>query len=505
MKHAIDEAGMQRWLPWALRASTRGEVLPDLRDAVRDRLAGRGVPAATAASPRLGWRVMLAVAAALVAMTVYWITPERSAAKHVAAQPGPQEPAAEHPARPQPVSKVTEPAMEPVWCTVDDDVGIAALTDACTALRLRFWGKDGAAAVLRKVPKLTHLDLSLEANVDLSLDDTDFLAIAGLSSLRLLRLDGRAEIDVVWWSALTALPLLEVLRAPHVVIGDVGVAAIARLPSLCELEIACDPTLTDAGLAALAGVPALRRLSLRHCGELTATGLAMLGSLRQLESLDLTAVTGRALEKVERMAPAARRATYERVQRYELNVIRQKGDDAGGGCDDTVLAALAACPRLRELRLECTAVTAAGLAKLGKIPLRRLAFGVTAVADVESLPTTLVELDVSFAVGLDDEALRAIAARLPRLETLALQGCSRVTDAGLRAVLAAAAMTRLDLRGCKGITAAILPQLLEERSLVALDVSGAAWVDAEAEAKLKALPGMREFVCRRGGGGMRPK
>jgi hypothetical protein len=482
-----DDAAMERWLPWALRAAEDEAPLPDLSAAVVARVASRAtfaVPRPAPAQWRVG-HVLLAVAAACVPLAVYVLAPLATPQPAVAPGAQPQGP------------------VEPAWITVEDGartgtdaaVSFANLDASCTALRLRCWPADSHAAVaLARVPKLTHLDLSLGNDVDRNLDAADFAVIGKLGALRELQLSGRTEIEPAWLEPLAGLPLLETLRLPQVAIGDAGAAVIAKLPSLRVLELAFDPDLTDAGFRALASMPGLRDLSLRGCGKLTAAGLEPLGKLRQLERLDLSHVCGRNFGKPRR-STAAMRAQMEMMMSAESLAAGA----ANGGVDDSVLAALAACTKLRELRLAGTPVTSQGLAALAKLPLRALAVTLRDRDAIAALPPTIERLEIGWSRQLDDDAIAALGKQLPQLSTLSLQQCAACSDDGLRALLAAVVMKDLDLRGCRGLTAAIVPALLEETSLVRLDVSGARWVDDDVATRLKALPAMREFVNKRGG------
>lgn len=474
-----DDETMERWLPWALRAATNEAPLPDLSAAIVARVAAREAfaPQAPSAAPWRVGHVLLAVGAACVAVAVYSLTPLATTRPAAA-----------------PIVRAPQNPIEPVWVTVEDAATFAALDAKCTALRLSFWPPDGnAAAALARVPNLTHLDLSLGDALDRNLGADDLAAIAKLG-LRELHLGGRTEIESPWLEALAGLPMLEVLRLPHVAVGDTGAAAIAKLPSLRVLELAFDSDLTNEGLAMLANSPGLRELSLRGCGNLTAAGLQSLSQLRQLERLDLSHVCGRNFGKPRRSAPAMRTRSEAMMTTESL-----VAGTPNGGVDDSVLAALAPCTKLRELRLAGTSVTSQGLAALAKLPLRVLVVSLRDSAAITALPPTIEHLDLAWSRHLDGDAIASIGKQLPQLTTLSLMQCAACSDDTLRALLAATTLKDLDLRGCRSLTAAIVPALLEETSLTRLDVSGAAWVDADVAAKLQTLPAMKEFVNRRGG------
>lgn len=149
-----------------------------------------------------------------------------------------------------------------------------------------------------------------------------------------------------------------------------------RRPTSCwpaPLVLTCAQSLlVDGHLAELAGLHRLEQLSLRGCSRLSGHGLAHLGALRG----SLTMASER---------------------------------QAGPGlpaCIAGVAAAATGCCR-------------AAFALLARPPHH------------PSRPPTCLQLNLSNCTGLSDECLGVLAAAVPQLATLNLQGCSRLGDDGV--------------------------------------------------------------------------
>ena len=492
MKTSVE--AQERCLEQALREQLGGEDVPDLADAVGQRAAAGQWPAEGVRREGSRWLVAAGIAAGVaVAVGTALLAHARPAPEAVPAA-SPQDPG--------------KPSPAPEWTVVTEAAAIGSLDDSCRALRLWAWpetaeagAKAGIAAALDRTPRLERLDLDAGDRPGPALTEADFKRIGEQTSLRELRLAHRTEIESFWLAPLAALPNLTVLALPLVAIGDEGARALARLPSLQALELAFDWTLSDAGVASLATVPGLRQLSLRGCGRLTSSGLRELAACVRLEHLDLrfcSGIGGRALRDL----PAPARSRIEQMLSAEL-VIASK---PGGGADDEVVRVLAALPALRELLLTgCPSITAAGLEALSSRPLRRLAVSIRSgdcAAVTAVLPPTLENLSLAWSTAFDEAAAEPLGKRVPQLQQLDLFQCTSLGDAALAKVLAGTALHELELRGCKLLTAACVPVLLAASQLEVLDVSGQEWLDDAVEAKLRAMPKMRDLRCKRRGGGM---
>ena len=119
-------------------------------------------------------------------------------------------------------------------------------------------------------------------------------------------------------------------------------------------------------------------------------------------------------------------------------------------------------------------ITDRGLAELAKLDLPTL----------DSL--SLDECDKITDAGLEH------VAKLKNLSWLGLAVCPGITDAGLPALTTAENLTELDLRGCPNITDEGIQQLAAKRNWQSIDFAGCPKITAAGVAKLQAaLPKAR--------------
>ena len=217
------------------------------------------------------------------------------------------------------------------------------------------------------------------------------------------------------WLGLLEPDLLESAEAVHIgeVATDADLIAVGRLSTVTTVSIRSFK-ITDAGLAPLAQLASLEEVQLSSCVQLTGAALAHLAGSTRLKSLECVGVS-------IRDAGLAHLARLARLERLQLD--RTATTDAG-------LVHLGDLVNLRHLDLGGNPVTDAGLAHLGRL---------TRLEDV-TLPRTRV----------GDGAVRLLAT-LPALRTLDLAKTA-VTDAGLSGFEPASPITHLKLDGVRGIT-----------------------------------------------------
>ncbi len=161
-----------------------------------------------------------------------------------------------------------------------------------------------------------------------NLTDAGIMRLAGMKQLRRLRIrdfeDGNVQV------------------------GDPGLAALAALPAIEEIYVAC-PNATDAAAAALAKAGQLKSLNLNQT-RLTDAGLAEIARLEKLETLRLGSakITDAGLAHVGKM-PGLR----------HLILIDSPLTDAG-------LDYLRELPSLESLYIHGTQITEKGLSELAK-------------------------------------------------------------------------------------------------------------------------------------------
>mmetsp|Transcript_13724 Transcript_13724/g.35258 ORF Transcript_13724/g.35258 Transcript_13724/m.35258 type:complete len:242 (+) Transcript_13724:175-900(+) len=227
---------------------------------------------------------------------------------------------------------------------------------------------------------------------------------------------------------------------------------MAGLPALTSLDVSGCRNLSNGGLRDLAASrPGLRHLRLAWCREITSSGLLGLSPLTELRSLALDEV------KQVRDEGVASLVALSSLTSLSLRWCRRVGD-AGvaplaalaptltslhlDGClalGDAAFAAIAQLRRLTALDAASTAVTDAGVARLGALPaLVTLSLancgGVTATS-LPALPPSLRSLNLARCGALDAVQPDALAclAHLAQLNLLYCRPSLRAAIAGLHA------------------------------------------------------------------------
>ena len=381
------------------------------------------------------------------------------------------------------------------------------------------WFSGEGLRYLRELPELRRLELGpLEpagiANLG-QLERLDALSLELAGSAKppslepLASLGGLREVRVTLLAAreqdlagLSQLPLLTSLSVSSESLTDKSLGALGALTQLQDLSLAGCPQAGDATLAQLSACTSLRALDLAGCA-ISDAGLASLAGLSKLTWLDLSGCEGLSDAGVEELA--------------KLKGLRYLDLSACAGVGDRGLRALAELRELRVLRLRgCGEVGDAGLKAISALPLRLLDLercaelsdaGIKSLEDHKRLEAInlLGCLKVSDAgvvalasarelrwvnllgcAQVSDLGLKALAG-LPALEALDLSG-SGVTDAGLRDVSGAKALTTLGLQRCAGITPEGVRRLSALTKLRSLRLEGCAGIPAaEATALLASL------------------
>lgn len=228
-------------------------------------------------------------------------------------------------------------------------------------------------------------------------------------------------------------------------------------PRLVELSLHCCHKLTDTGVRAAAERcgPTLEVLSLYWNNNVTNASAIAVG--RRCARLRSACFSGcKRVGSAGVRALAARGGTLEVLDLTRLPLL----------ADDALAALLERCTHgLRELRLYADG-------QLGDAPLLALApraahlhtldcTGVSGIGDaalaavVRASGGALRQLWLSWATGVGDEGVLAVAQACPRLELLSLHGLLGVSDAALDALVhapCAATLRALDVRGCKHLS-----------------------------------------------------
>jgi internalin A len=279
-----------------------------------------------------------------------------------------------------------------------------------------------------------------------SLPHLEGLSIAGLDDRLLPRLSGLSRLRrlTLFDARCTEQGLIRLL--PHLT----GLRSLSIRPGETMQQMN-EPLIGDAGLAALAKLPRFRNLEGRRLCNVSDEGLAALGGIVEIEALDL------ALFPQKRISDAGLAHLSRLPNLSALSLGRVPVTDAG-------LAHLSRLSKLSVLVLNSMPITDAGLAKLKRLPLEHLDLRDTRIGDA----------------GVAH--LRA----MNRLEHLNLQG-TRVTDAGLAELSGVKSLTWLRLIGTK-VTDAGLVHLYGLPRLKVLDLRGTRVTDEGVKALQKACP-----------------
>jgi hypothetical protein len=192
--------------------------------------------------------------------------------------------------------------------------------------------------------------------------------------------------------------------------------AFLGFPRLQHVDVSHCIQITDGGLAALSKLTELRTLSVACCYELTDASIKQLHGLHALHMDGCSQITDRAFAGI-----AARMNA--------LNTL------SAGGCfnlTDASLAELMRCPELRTLNVRACIELRGGF-------------------EHATCSRTLLTLDMSSCVQLQDASVLNALRTLTSLRSLSLSNCHRLSGIVLDAVAqmpSDACLVELDLRGC---------------------------------------------------------
>jgi internalin A len=219
-------------------------------------------------------------------------------------------------------------------------------------------------------------------------------------------------------------------------ITDQGMQEWKNLPGIVELNLYYAEYITDEGLAAIKDWKKLKRLNV-HGTKATDTTLEHISGITTLESLNIGSamITNIGLERLvtlpnlkeltiggNKLSDAGLQALRQIRTLTYLDLSGRQGTDANVwavSVSDAGLDAVLTLKDLRELRFGCTSI-GAGIEG-------------TRFADVSATDVSIRWL----------ERMKA----LPKLERLTLQGCARVDDSAVAALIAMPNLRQIDLKG----------------------------------------------------------
>lgn len=322
----------------------------------------------------------------------------------------------------------TQPAVdptigEPVRVRTADE--IATLPPGTTNVQAVDLNANDLARLVERLPKLLRLELvALSARRDRDPSDEGLAQIASLRELRELQIDSAGSLTNRGLDRLADLPLLRKLSLVGLSGDDLKFSFLLQIPLLTELEIRSTLFVDPRQFDLVFGLTRLERLDLSGCAHVTTEQLRQIARLRKLRDLKLESHNG--------LDPTIRAGGSRERRR-------------GFGVDQTVMDVIAALPALESLSL--------------------------ALCDV------------------DDAAVEALAqsASLTRLD---LRRNLNVSDEAIATVLAERPIEWLDLRECMAAKPELFDALLGETSLRYLDISRTRLTDPARIDVLRAMPNL---------------
>ena len=235
---------------------------------------------------------------------------------------------------------------------------------------------------------------------------------------------------------LAHLPYLSYLDLSLTRITDQGMQELKNAPGITELSLYFAEYVTDEGLAAIKGWKKLKRLNVRGA-KISDTALEHISGITTLESVNVGSalVTDVGIERLvslpnlkelsiggNELGDAGLHALRQITGLTFLDLSGRQGTDSNIwsiSMSEVGLEAVLTLKELRELRLGCSTV---GVGIEG-----------TRFASVNTMNVSAAWL----------ERMKA----LPKLEKLKLQGCSRVDDEAIQALVALPGLREVDLKG----------------------------------------------------------
>ncbi|KAF8064578.1 DDX1 [Scenedesmus sp. PABB004] len=314
-----------------------------------------------------------------------------------------------------------------------------------------FTGRFGAETceMLGGMTSLQHLDLQGSQHADAGL-----LAAAGrLTALQSLHLSRCVQVDDAALGHITGLTQLHTLNisiCPKVT--DAGLASVMRLRNLTHLLAQQCRDVTDAGVALLGRLTKLQVLDLSLCERVTGSGFAAFGGCRHMATLSLN---GCASLNDGGLRAIGRMASLSKLDLSNCQLITDAGVSYLRG-----LIELTGARRAR-VRERCAPHRNAAVPPLTARPRPTAA----------SPPPPPAGLDLALCVRVGDAALAAVASSMHQLATIKVNGCVRVTDAGVAEVCRIASLLTLHLDRCVHVTDAGLRCLTRLTGLTSLRIS----------------------------------
>lgn len=296
----------------------------------------------------------------------------------------------------------------------------------------------------RKMAFFVLLACAICANAQTSGKPTDARWVEDLGGTLIRSAQGKitgVDLRATWVTdtdlrKLNQLPDLDYINLSLTRVTDQGMQELKNLSAITELDLYFAEYVTDEGLAAIKGWKKLRTLNI-HGTKASDTALEHISGLTTLESLNVGSamLTDVGLERLttlpnlkeltmggNELGDAGLQALRQMPNLTYLDLSGRQGTDSNVwaiSMSDAGLEAILTLKNLRELRFGCTSI---GVGIEG-----------TKFADVSAMSVTPAWL----------ERMKS----LTKLEKLKLQGCDRLNDESIKALIAMPALREVDLTG----------------------------------------------------------
>jgi beta-lactamase regulating signal transducer with metallopeptidase domain len=349
------------------------------------------------------------------------------------------------------------------------DKGMAYVSQLTSLKSLGLFGPSRITdAGLQHISKMTSLEeLALAGE---SMGDEGLIYLCNLPRLEYLRLHGTNFGDY-GMVHLKKLPSLKRLSFPQgkAFISDTGLAQIAEIPNLEELNMEARGDVTDEGLAHLVKLQSLKKLSIPGA-HLTDKGCAYLKQIKSLEILESSQgnqrITDVGLTHLSELPNLKSLSIH-----YAFN-NREKTNPEPNPYGDEGLESLAKCRTLEELKIGSVAITDAGMEHVAKL-------------------SQLKKLTMLACINVTDTGIAKLAA-LHQLTTLYLDTLN-MTIAGINSLKT---MSNLkDLSVYRGLTRNnTILDISTMTNLETLGLTCDASSDPFQDADLKCLSGLKSLT-----------
>lgn len=277
--------------------------------------------------------------------------------------------------------------------------------------------------------------------------------------------------------AIAMLPNLSSIKLSGLCITDAGMRSLAKSESLCRFSL-LKVLVTNLGLAALARMPQLKSLELKQLDMISNSGLESFSTLTQLKIIRCPGINNEGLQKIGK---------FSKLEC--LSVI-------SGNLTDRGLRGLKDLTQLRELELSCKNMTGDGLAPIaGLTSLKVLCLweidDIKIPQEVLDIPS-LKELRLNTNNKLKGSEIMSLE-RWPALTRLRLHGMEEINLEELLSIDSLQSLTELGVGQIRNLSRSQLGCLCQLSHLTKLNLRGCHGIRNSSVAELAVLTSITQL------------